>query len=433
MGEHHSSYVPKTGFERWLDARLPIVRLMHDSAVSYPVPRNLNYFWTFGGILMFMLMSQIVTGIVLVMHYTPHVDMAFASVEHIMRDVNYGWLMRYMHSNGASMFFVAVYIHIFRGMYYGSYKAPREVLWILGVVIFLLMMATAFMGYVLPWGQMSFWGATVITNLFSAVPVFGEAIVTWLWGGYSVENPTLQRFFSLHYLLPFMIFGVVILHVWALHHVGQNNPTGVEVKDHKKDTVPFTPYATVKDLFAMVVFIMVFAWFVFYHSNFLGHADNYIPADPLKTPAHIVPEWYFLPFYGILRAIPDKLGGVIAMFAAIAILAFLPWLDTSKVRSGRYRPWFKIAFWVFVVVSVLLGYTGSQPTDKPVIALGGRTVLDMVGFGQILTFIYFAYFLLALPLLGLFEKPKPQPASIADSVLGGGTAMPVGAPAAPQT
>jgi len=271
---------------------------------------------------------------------------------------------------------------------------------------------------VLPWGQMSFWGATVITNLFSAFPVVGEPIVTWLWGGYSVDNPTLNRFFSLHYLLPFMLLGVVVLHVWALHVVGQNNPTGVEVKDFKKDTVPFTPFATVKDLYAMVVFMIFFAWFVFYQPNFLGHADNYIPADPLKTPAHIVPEWYFLPFYGILRAIPDKLGGVLAMFASIAVLAFLPWLDTSKVRSGRYRPTFKIIFWVFVVVTALLGYTGSQPTDKVVLALGDRTILDMVGFAQILTVIYFAYFLLALPLLGLFEKTKPVPASIADSVLG---------------
>jgi ubiquinol-cytochrome c reductase cytochrome b/c1 subunit len=436
MAEHHSSYVPSTGFERWLDARLPIVRLMHDSAVSYPVPRNLNYAWTFGGILMLMLVSQIITGIVLVMHYTPHVDYAFQSVEHIMRDVNYGWLMRYMHANGASMFFIAVYIHIARGLYYGSYKAPREVLWILGVVIFLLMMATAFMGYVLPWGQMSFWGATVITNLFSAVPVVGEAIVTWLWGGYSVDNPTLNRFFSLHYLLPFMIFGVVILHVWALHHVGQNNPSGVEVKNYAKDTVPFTPFATVKDLFAMVVFLMFFAWFVFYTPNYLGHADNYIPADPLKTPAHIVPEWYFLPYYGILRAIPDKLGGVIAMFASIAVLSFLPWLDTSKVRSGRYRPAFRLFFWLFVIVTVLLGYTGSQPTDKVVLALGGRTILDMVGFAQILTVMYFAHFFVVLPALGLFEKPLTLPASIADSVLGamakGGAGRPAAAPASPE-
>ncbi|MCA0406311.1 MAG: cytochrome b/b6 [Proteobacteria bacterium] len=418
MSEHHSTYVPSTGIERWLDARLPIVRLMHDSAVSYPVPRNLNYFWTFGGILMFVLIAQIVTGIVLVMHYTPHTSMAFDSIEGIMRDVNWGWLMRYMHANGASMFFVAVYIHIARGLYYGSYKAPREVLWILGVIIFLVMMATAFMGYVLPWGQMSFWGATVITNLFSAFPVIGEPIVTWLWGGYSVDNPTLNRFFSLHYLLPFVLLGIVVLHVWALHHVGQNNPTGVEVKDYAKDTVPFTPFATVKDLYAMVCFMIFFAWFVFYQPNFLGHADNYIPADPLKTPAHIVPEWYFLPFYGILRAIPDKLGGVLAMFASIGVLAFLPWLDTSKVKSGAYRPIFKICFWVLIIVTILLGYTGSQPTDKPVLTLGDRTVLDMVGFAQILTVIYFAYFLVALPLLGLFEKTKPVPASIADSVLG---------------
>jgi ubiquinol-cytochrome c reductase cytochrome b/c1 subunit len=431
MAEHHSSYVPTSGFGRWLDARLPIVRLLHDSAVSYPVPRNLNYFWTFGAILMFMLVSQIVTGIVLVMHYTPHVDYAFNSVEHIMRDVNYGWLMRYMHSNGASMFFIAVFIHIFRGLYYGSYKAPREVLWILGVVIFLLMMATAFMGYVLPWGQMSFWGATVITNLFSAIPVVGDPIVTWLWGGFAVDNPTLNRFFSLHYLMPFMIFGVVILHVWALHHVGQNNPTGVDVKNYAKDTVPFTPFATVKDLFAMTVFLMVFAWFVFYTPNFLGHADNYIPADPMKTPAHIVPEWYFLPFYGILRAIPDKLGGVVAMFASIAILAFVPWLDTSKIRSSAYRPVFKLFFWLFVLVTILLGYTGSQPTDQVVLSLGGRTILDMVGFAQILTFYYFAHFIIVLPLLGLFEKPLALPASIADSVLSG-AGYPAGAHASPD-
>jgi ubiquinol-cytochrome c reductase cytochrome b subunit len=400
-----SSYVPKTGFERWLDARLPIVRLVHDSAVSYPVPRNLNYFWTFGGILVFMLVAQIVTGIILAMHYTPESKMAFNSVEHIMRDVNYGWLLRYLHSNGASMFFVAVYIHMFRGIYYGSYKAPREVLWILGVVIFLLMMATAFMGYVLPWGQMSFWGATVITNLFSAVPVVGETIVTFLWGGYSVDNPTLNRFFSLHYLLPFMIFGVVILHIWALHHVGQNNPTGVEVKNVQKDTVPFTPYATIKDLFAMVCFIFVFAYFVFYQPNFMGHADNYIPANPSVTPAHIVPEWYFLPFYAILRAIPDKLGGVIAMFAAIAVLAFLPWIDSSKVKSMAYRPVAKVLFWAFVVVCIILGWLGAMPAEEP-----------FVTYSQIFTALYFGFFV-ALFVIGLFEKPLAMPTSIADSVL----------------
>jgi ubiquinol-cytochrome c reductase cytochrome b subunit len=402
----HSSYVPKTGFERWLDARLPIVRLAHDSAVSYPVPRNLNYFWTFGGILMFMLVAQIVTGVILVMHYTPHATMAFNSVEHIMRDVNYGWLLRYLHSNGASMFFLAVYIHIFRGLYYGSYKAPREVLWILGVVILLLMMATAFMGYVLPWGQMSFWGATVITNLFSALPVIGETIVTFLWGGFSVDNPTLNRFFSLHYLLPFMIFGVVILHVWALHHVGQNNPTGVEVKNVAKDTVPFTPYATVKDLFAMVCFIFVFSYFVFYTPNFLGHADNYIPANPAVTPAHIVPEWYFLPFYAILRAVPDKLGGVIAMGAAIVVLAFLPWIDSSKVKSMSYRPIARQLFWAFAVVCIGLGWLGAMPAE------GGYVIAS-----RIFTVLYFGYFV-ALFIVGLFERPKALPNSIADSVLG---------------
>jgi ubiquinol-cytochrome c reductase cytochrome b/c1 subunit len=402
----HSSYVPKTGFERWLDARLPIIRLAHDSAVSYPVPRNLNYFWTFGGILMFMLVSQIVTGIILAMHYTPHSTMAFNSVEHIMRNVNYGWLLRYLHSNGASMFFLAVYIHIFRGLYYGSYKAPREVLWILGVVILLLMMATAFMGYVLPWGQMSFWGATVITSLFSALPLVGETIVTFLWGGFSVDNPTLNRFFSLHYLLPFMIFGVVILHVWALHHVGQNNPTGVEVKNVAKDTVPFTPYATVKDVFAMVCFIFVFSYFVFYTPNFLGHADNYIPANPAVTPAYIVPEWYFLPFYAILRAVPDKLGGVIAMGAAIVVLAFLPWLDTSKVKSMSYRPIARQLFWAFVVVCIGLGWLGAMPAE------GGYVIAS-----QIFTVLYFGYFV-ALFVVGLFERPKALPSSIADSVLG---------------
>jgi ubiquinol-cytochrome c reductase cytochrome b/c1 subunit len=427
----HSTYVPKSSAAKWLEARLPVIGLMHSSFVAYPTPKNLNYFWTFGGILMVMLTAQIITGIVLAMHYTPHVDHAFNSVEHIMRDVNYGWLIRYLHMNGASMFFLAVYLHIFRGLYYGSYKAPREVLWILGVVILLLMMATAFMGYVLPWGQMSLWGAVVITNFFSAFP-FGETLVTWLWGGYAVDNPTLNRFFSLHYLLPFMIFGVVILHVWALHVVGQNNPTGVEVKNLTKDTVPFTPYATVKDAFAMVCFFIVFAWFVFYHPNYLGHADNYIPADSLKTPAHIVPEWYFLPFYGILRSVPDKLGGVLLMGGAIIILAFLPWLDTSKIRSGSYRPTFRIFFWLFVLTCLLLGWAGSQDTSRAVLKLGDTTILTIVGFGQILTAYYFGYFLVVLPLLGLFERPNALPASIADSVLGGGHAMPLGAAAAAE-
>ncbi|MBV6658892.1 MAG: cytochrome b/b6 [Devosiaceae bacterium] len=425
-----SSYVPKTGVERWLDARLPVVRMMHGQFVEFPIPRNLNYMYTFGGILMIMLVSQIVTGIVLVMHYTPHADMAFNSVEHIMRDVNYGWLLRYMHAVGASMFFIAVYLHIFRGLYYGSYKEPREVLWILGVVIFLLMMATAFMGYVLVWGQMSFWGATVITNFFSVFPIVGDTLVQWLWGGFAVDNPTLNRFFSLHYLLPFMIFGVVILHVWALHVTGQTNPTGVEVKQ-KSDTVPFTPYATVKDLFAMVVFFALFAYFLFFLPNYLGHADNYIEANPLVTPAHIVPEWYFLPFYAILRAVPSALGGVLLMFGAIVVLFFLPWLDTSKVKSGSFRSvWFKAAFWVFAINAVWLGWLGSKPAE-------GWYVPAM----QIGTVYYFAYFLIILPLLGLFETTKPLPASITDAVLSkaktktvaSGAGQPAGATAAPET
>ncbi len=402
----HSTYVPQSGVTKWLESRLPIISLLHSSFVAFPTPRNLNYLWTFGAILSFMLVAQIITGVVLVMHYTPHVTLAFSSVEHIMRDVNFGWLLRYMHANGASMFFIAVYVHIFRGLYYGSYKAPREVLWILGVVIFLLMMATAFMGYVLPWGQMSFWGATVITNLFSALPFVGEPIVTWLWGGFSVDNPTLNRFFSLHYLLPFMIAGVVILHIWALHHVGQNNPTGVEIKDIRKDSVPFTPHATIKDLFGVIVFFILFSWFLFYTPNFLGHADNYIEANPLVTPAHIVPEWYFLPFYAILRAIPSKLGGVIAMFGSIAVLAFLPWLDTSKVRSAVYRPLYKQLFWVFAAVAVGLGYLGAMPAE------GGYVIAS-----RILTAYYFAHFLIILPLLGLVEKTKPLPNSIAEAVL----------------
>jgi ubiquinol-cytochrome c reductase cytochrome b/c1 subunit len=401
-----STYVPKSALGRWFESRLPIMGLVHSSFIAYPVPRNLNYMWTFGAILSFMLVAQIVTGVVLAMHYTPESTMAFNSVEHVMRDVNYGWLIRYLHSNGASMFFFAVYMHIFRGLYYGSYKAPREVLWLLGVIIYLLMMATAFMGYVLPWGQMSFWGATVITNLFSAIPLFGKSISIWLWGGYAVDNATLNRFFSLHYLLPFMIAGVVGLHVWALHVVGQNNPDGVEVKNVERDTVAFTPYATLKDALGVVVFLIIYAWFVFFIPNYLGDADNYNTANPLVTPAHIVPEWYLLPFYAILRAIPNKLVGVVCLFGAIAMLAFLPWLDTSPVKSAKYRPVFRVFFWVFVAVCVGLGWLGSQEVSD------GTTLA-----ARILAVCYFAFFLIVLPLLGLFEKTKPLPASIADAIL----------------
>jgi ubiquinol-cytochrome c reductase cytochrome b subunit len=433
----HSTYEPKTGIERWLDTRLPIVRFAYDTALNFPTPKNLNYWWTFGGILALMLAIQLVTGIVLAMHYVPHVDHAFASVERIMRDVNYGWLIRYMHANGASMFFLAVYIHMIRNLYYGSYKAPREVLWILGCLIYLAMMATAFIGYVLPWGQMSFHGAVVITNLFGALPVIGTPITTWLWGGFAVDNPTLNRFFSLHYLLPFVIAGLVVLHIWALHVPGNNNPTGVNVKS-ESDTVPFHPYYTVKDGFAIAVFLLLYASFVFYNPNVLGHADNYIEANPLVTPAHIVPEWYFLPFYAILRAVPDKLGGVLLMFGAIATLFVLPWLDTSKVRSMRYRPTARLYFFIFVLAALALGYCGGQLPDDPVIAQpSGLMLLDadinsFVWLSRVATLYFFAYFWIILPVLGLTEKPLPVPESISEPVLSHPATTPAGATASPE-
>jgi len=410
----HSTYEPKSGFEKWLDSRLPIVRFANDTIIDFPTPKNLNYWYTFGGILSLILVIQIITGIVLAMHYVAHVDHAFDSVQRIRRDVPWGWLIQYVHANGASMFFLAVYLHMFRGLYYGSYKAPREVLWILGVIIFLLMMATAFMGYVLPWGQMSYWGAVVITNLFSAIPLVGDSITTWLWGGFSVSNPTLTRFFSLHYVLPFAIAAVVALHVWALHVPGNNNPT---------DTVPLHPSYTVKDASAILLFLVLFAVFVFYMPNVLGHADNYIPADPLVTPSHIVPEWYFLPFYAILRAVPDKLGGVLLMFGSIFVLFVLPWLDTARVRSMRYRPIMHWFFLMFIVVCLLLGWCGANNPDDLVFqtgvnAEGEATGLTFVWLARLMTFLYFAYFLLALPIVGLIETPKPRPASISDSVLG---------------
>ena len=374
---------------------------------EYPTPKNLNYFWNFGSLAGVSLVIMIVTGIVLAMSYTPHVDYAFQSVERIMRDVNHGWLLRYIHMNGASFFFIVVFIHIFRGLYYGSYKAPRELLWILGVLILLLMMATAFMGYVLPWGQMSFWGATVITNLFSAIPFIGDSIVTFLWGGFSVDNPTLNRFFALHYLMPFLIVGVVILHLVALHRFGSNNPIGIDPSG-PQDTVPFHPYYTIKDFFGLSVFLTLFAAAIFFFPNFMGHPDNYIPANPMQTPAHIVPEWYFLPFYAILRAVPDKLGGVLAMFGAIAVLFILPWLDRSPIRSGNFRPIFKIFFWVFFADCIALGYLGGMPAE------GIYVVLSRVA-----TAWYFLHFLVILPLLSVIETPKPLPQSLSKSVLGG--------------
>ncbi len=393
----HPTYQPQNAFMKWMEARLPIAGLFYSSFVAYPTPRNLNYWWTFGGILTFLLATQIVTGVVLAMHYMPHVDYAFNSVEHIMRDVNYGWLLRYLHANGASMFFLAGYIHMLRGMYYGSYKEPREVLWILGVIIFLLMMATAFMGYVLPWGQMSFWGATVITNMFSAVPVVGQAIATWLWGDFAVGEATLNRFFSLHYLLPFIIAAVVGLHIWALHVPGNNNPLGIDVKS-PQDTLPFHPYYTVKDAFYLVCFVILFAGFVFYEPDFFGNPDNYQPANPLVTPPEIVPEWYLLPFYAMLRSVPDKLLGVIVMGGATMILFLVPWLDKSPVRSIRYRPMLhKVLVGIFAVSFVVLGWLGAQ---------SGSDAQKLVA--QILTAYYFGFFLL-MPFWSTWGQTKAVP------------------------
>ena len=433
----HSTYEPKTGIERWLDTRLPIIRFANDTMISFPTPKNLNYWFTFGGILAVMLALQLVTGIVLAMHYVPNANLAFASVERIMRDVNYGWLIRYMHANGASMFFLAVYLHMFRGLYYGSYKAPREVLWILGCLIYLVMIITAFMGYVLPWGQMSFHGAVVITNLIGSLPIVGPAITTWLWGGFAVDNATLNRFFSLHYLLPFVIAGAVIMHIWALHVPGNNNPTGVNVKS-KEDTVPFHPYYTVKDGFAIAIFLMLYMSFVFFNPNALGDAVNYVPANPLVTPAHIVPEWYLLPFYAILRAVPDKLMGVLLMFGAIAAIFLLPWLDTSKVRSMRYRPTARLYFFIFVLVALVLGYCGGQLPDDPVIpGVSGLKFIDsdinsFVWLSRIATLYYFAYFFVILPVLGLTETPLPVPESISEPVLSHPATTPAGAAASPE-
>ena len=410
-------YEPKTELGRWFDDRLPLPRLVYGSlGGGYPVPRNLNYFWNFGVLAGLFLVIQIVTGIVLAMHYYSYADGAFTSVENIMRDVNAGWMLRYAHANGASFFFVAVYIHIFRGLFYGSYKAPRELVWMLGLVIYLLMMATAFMGYVLPWGQMSYWGAQVITGFFSAFPLVGEPIRQWLLGGFAPDQAALTRFFSLHYLLPFVIMGVVILHIWSLHLPGSNNPTGVDVKS-EKDTLPFHPFYTAKDGWFAAAFLSVYCLFVFFLPDSLGHPDNYIPANPLSTPAHIVPEWYFWPFYAILRSatfnflwIPAKLWGVLAMFAAILLLFFLPWLDRSPVRSGNYRPVFKRFFWLLVADVLLLGYIGGAEISPLKTALG-----------QIAAAYYFAHFLIILPLVSKFERPLPLPNSISESVLHGET------------
>jgi ubiquinol-cytochrome c reductase cytochrome b subunit len=409
-------YAPKNSFMRYVDEKLPLPRFVYNAVgAGYPVPRNLNYFWNFGVLAGAALAIQIVTGIILAMHYHADIGGAFDSVEHIMRDVNGGWFFRYAHMNGASMFFVVIYIHIARGLYFGSYKPPREVIWLLGVVIFLLMMATAFMGYVLPWGQMSFWGAKVITGLFSAIPLVGPTIQTWLLGGPAPDYNTLNRFFSLHYLLPFVIAGVIILHVWALHIPGSSNPTGVDVKS-EVDTVPFHPYYTAKDGFGLGIFLLAFAVLIFFSPNLLGHPDNYIAANPLSTPAHIVPEWYFWPFYAILRSftvdfiLPAKLWGVLAMFGSILLLFFLPWLDPSPVRSGNYRPLFK-KFTIFGLLPAVfvLGYCGGAPAQEPYVIIS-----------QFAAAYYFSHFLIILPIISMIERPLPLPNSITEAVLSKG-------------
>ena len=410
-----TEYKPSHPFMQWMDERLPLPRFVFNAVgAGYPVPRNINYWWNFGFLALICLGIQIVTGIVLAMHYAANAGVAFDSVEHIMRDVNWGWLMRYAHANGASAFFVVIYIHIFRGFFFGSYKAPREMIWLLGVVIFLLMMATAFMGYVLPWGQMSFWGAKVITGLFSAIPFVGEPLQQWLLGGFAPDNAALNRFFSLHYLLPFVIVGVVVLHIWALHIPGSSNPTGVEVKS-ESDTVPFHPYFIAKDGWALGAFLFLYCAVLFFAPNALGHPDNYIPANPMSTPAHIVPEWYFWPFYAILRAftydfffIPAKLMGVLAMFGAILVWFFLPWLDRSPVRSGHYRPTFRKFFWFGLIPAMaVLFYCGGAPAAEPYVMLS-----------QIASLYYFAHFLIVLPIVSSVERPEPLPFSITEAVLG---------------
>ena len=369
----------------------PIINVVNNHLIDYPTPINFNYWYNFGLLSAVCLGVQFLTGIFLAMHYTPHVDYAWVSVEHIMRDVNYGWLIRYMHANGASMFFIAVYVHLLRGLYYGSYKSPRGLVWGLGVLLLVLMMATAFIGYVLPWGQMSFWGATVITNLFSAIPGFGVPLVEFLWGGFSVGNATLNRFFSLHYLLPFVLLGAVMLHIAALHQEGSSNPLGLHGKDI--DKVDFYPYFYVKDLFGFICFTVFFSYFVFFDPNILGHPDNYIAANPMVTPAHIVPEWYFLPFYAILRSIPDKLGGVVAMGLAIVSLALLPLLHTSNIRSSFFRPFHRYCFWIWVGNALVLGWIGGNPVEDPYITIG-----------QIATVVYFAYIFVIIPGLGILER-----------------------------
>ena len=367
-----------------------LLRLLNSYVVDSPEPANISYLWNFGSLLGTCLIIQILTGAFLAMHYTPHVDFAFNSVEHIMRDVNNGWIIRYTHANVASFFFIFVYMHIARGLYYSSYKTPRVLLWSIGVIILILMIAIAFLGYVLPYGQMSLWGATVITNLLSAIPVFGQDIVEFVWGGFSVNNATLNRFFSLHYLLPFVLAALAVAHLIALHEHGSNNPNGVSSNG---DRLAFHPYFIFKDLVTIFGFFLALSIIVFFYPNVLGHSDNYIPADPMVTPASIVPEWYLLPYYAILRSIPNKLLGVIAMFGSLLILIILPLVDVSRIRGNQFRPAMKLAFWFFVVDFFILMWIGSQHPETPYVEIG-----------QVATAFYFAWFLIIVPLIGLVEN-----------------------------
>ena len=367
-----------------------LLSIVNSYVVDSPQPANLSYMWNFGSLLATCLGLQIVTGIILAMHYTPNVDLAFISVEHIMRDVNYGWLIRYLHANGASFFFIFVYLHIGRGMYYGSYKSPRILPWSVGVIILVLMMGTAFLGYVLPYGQMSLWGATVITNMLSAIPWIGQDFVQFVWGGFSVNNATLNRFFSLHYLLPFILAALAILHLMTLHTNGSSNPLGIS---SNADRIPMHPYYMFKDLITIFLFFLALAIIVFYLPNVMGHSDNYIPANPMQTPPSIVPEWYLLPYYAILRSIPNKLLGVIAMLASLLILLAMPILDTSRVRGSQFRPLMRFSFWVFVTDFFLLMYLGSQHAEEPYITIG-----------MIATAIYFGWFVVLLPVIGVIEN-----------------------------
>jgi len=399
-------------FIDWVDARYPLMRNIREHLTEYYAPKNFNFFYFFGSLALLVLVVQILSGIWLTMHYKPDAKLAFDSVEHIMRDVNFGWLIRYMHSTGASAFFIVIYLHMFRGLMYGSNKKPRELVWLVGMVIYLALMAEAFMGYVLPWGQMSYWGAQVIVNLFTAIPYVGPDLAEWIRGGFSIADPTLNRFFAFHVVaLPIVLIILVAVHLLALHEVGSNNPDGVDIKKNKddkgipKDGIPFHPYYTVKDIFGSVVFLFVAAVIIFYmptvNGVFLEH-DNFLPADPLQTPAHIKPVWYFGTFYAILRAVPSKLFGVILMAAAIFLLFVLPWLDRAKVKSWRYRPIYKQMLILFGISFVVLMYIGGQPATA-----------TYTMFARIFTAIYFAFFI-ALPFVSKWEKPKPVPERVTE-------------------